>query len=129
MMSLLDEARHSYDLVVIDTPPLVLLPDAFPLLQHADGVLIVSRLGHGRRELCLRLRAALVSAGALVIGVVANGYKRTRGDSPYGYGYSYKYSGTVSMSDEVAEDNDSPWTAATLPDAFRPDPPSRRDKA
>ena len=45
MASLIVDARDSYDLVVIDTPPLVLLPDAFPLLRQADGVLIVSRLG------------------------------------------------------------------------------------
>ena len=31
MEALLDAARVDYDLVVIDTPPLVLLPDAFPL--------------------------------------------------------------------------------------------------
>jgi receptor protein-tyrosine kinase len=91
MASLLAEAKDSYDLIVIDTPPLVLLPDAFPLLQQADGVLIVSRLGENRRDVAARLRETLASVDAPVIGVIANGYKRPRGASAYGYGYSYQY--------------------------------------
>jgi capsular exopolysaccharide synthesis family protein len=91
MSSLLAEAKSSYDLIVIDTPPLVLLPDAFPLLQQADGVLIVSRLGENRRDVAARLRETLASVDAPVIGVIANGYKRPRGASAYGYGYSYQY--------------------------------------
>jgi capsular exopolysaccharide synthesis family protein len=91
MTSLLADARGTYDLVVIDTPPLVLLPDAFPLLRQADGVLIVSRLGANRRDVAARLRDTLASVEAPVVGVIANGYKRPRGSAAYGYGYSYQY--------------------------------------
>ncbi len=90
MDSLITDARDRYDLVVIDTPPLALLPDAFPLLRHADGVLIVSRLRRNHSDVAARFRATLDSANAPVIGVVANGFKRPRGTS-YGYGYSYTY--------------------------------------
>ena len=93
METLVDEARRDYDLVVIDTPPLVLLPDAFPLLRHADGVVIVSRLGHNRTDVASRLRETLASVAAPVVGVVANGYKRPHGRSSYGgYAYTYDYS-------------------------------------
>ena len=37
MESLLDEAKAIYDLVVIDTPPLTAVSDAFPLLKKVDG--------------------------------------------------------------------------------------------
>ena len=93
MEALVDEARRDYDLVVIDTPPLVLLPDAFPLIRHADGVVIVSRLGHNRTDVASRLRDTLASVAAPVVGVVANGYKRPHGASSYGaYAYTYDYS-------------------------------------
>ena len=82
MAALLAEARETYDLVVIDTPPLVLLPDAFPLLKRADGVLIVSRLGENRRDIASRLRETLASVEAPVIGVIANGYKRPAARRP-----------------------------------------------
>ena len=55
MESLLVGGNRTYDLVVIDTPPLVLLPDAFPLLRRADGVLIVSRFGENRSDVAARL--------------------------------------------------------------------------
>ena len=91
MESLLQAARRSYELVVIDTPPLALLPDAFPLVSRADGVLVVSRLGRNRKDVARRLRETLASANAPVIGVVANGMKRSRGRLQ-GYAYSYDYS-------------------------------------
>ena len=91
MASLIVEATENYDLVVIDTPPLVLLPDAFPLLRQSDGVLIVSRLGANRKDVAARLRDTLASVEAPVIGVIANGYKRPRGSTAYGYGYGYQY--------------------------------------
>jgi Mrp family chromosome partitioning ATPase len=77
----------TYDLVVVDTPPLTVVSDAFPVLRVADGVLIVSRLGRNRSDVAARLRETLDSAKASVIGVVANGYRRHDGAS-YGYGYS-----------------------------------------
>jgi capsular exopolysaccharide synthesis family protein len=91
METLLDATRSAYDLVVIDTPPLVLLPDAFPLIRRADGVVIVSRLGHNRSDVASRLRDTLASVDAPVVGVVANGYKRGRGSASYGYAYTYDY--------------------------------------
>ncbi len=87
MQALLAQAKSSYDFVVVDTPPLVLLSDAFPLLRAADGVLIVSRLGRNRRDVAIRLRDTLASAEASVIGVVANGY-RHGASSSYGYKYA-----------------------------------------
>jgi capsular exopolysaccharide synthesis family protein len=90
MDSLLNHARNIYDFVVIDTPPLALLSDAFSLLRDVDGVLIVSRLGQNRRDVASRLKSTLDAANAPIIGVVANGYKE-RGSTPYGYGYGYAY--------------------------------------
>jgi capsular exopolysaccharide synthesis family protein len=89
MEALLDDARATYDLVIVDTPPLSVLSDAFPLLRIADGVVIVSRLGRNNRDVAERLRATLETSRAPMVGVVANGY-RQRGGTPYGYGYDYE---------------------------------------
>jgi capsular exopolysaccharide synthesis family protein len=72
MIELLDEVEREYGLVVIDTPPASVLPDAIPLVGRGDGVVVVARLGRDRREdlreLCDRLR----DLNAPVIGAVAN---------------------------------------------------------
>jgi Mrp family chromosome partitioning ATPase len=44
MESLLEQAKAKYDLVVVDTPPLTAVSDAFPLLGKVDGVIIVGRV-------------------------------------------------------------------------------------
>ncbi len=90
MENLLEGARSTYDLVVIDTPPLTVVSDAFPLLGKVDGVIIVGRVGRNRRDVAARLRETLVAAGAPLLGVVANGFKAGRLGS-YGYGYGYDY--------------------------------------
>jgi capsular exopolysaccharide synthesis family protein len=100
MESLLERAKLSYDLVVIDTPPLTAVSDAFPLLSKVDGVIIVGRIGLNRRDVARRLHETLVAAGAPLLGVVANGFKAGRLDS-YGYGYNYT-SGSLAARQRAA---------------------------
>jgi capsular exopolysaccharide synthesis family protein len=90
MESLLAQARATYDLIVIDTPPLTAVSDAFPLLKKVDGVVIVGRVGRNRRDIAERLHETLAGAGAPLLGVIANGFKARRGKG-YGYGYGYDY--------------------------------------
>jgi succinoglycan biosynthesis transport protein ExoP len=90
METLLEQVKRTYDLVVIDTPPLTVVSDAFPLLSRVDGVLIVGRVGRNRRDIAERLHETLMGAGAPLLGVVANGFKAARFGS-YGYSYSYDY--------------------------------------
>jgi Mrp family chromosome partitioning ATPase len=96
MESLLEQAKAKYDLVVIDTPPLTAVSDAFPLLRKVDGVIIVGRVGRNRRDVAQRLHETLTGAGAPLLGVVANGFKAGRRGSygSYGYAYDYATSGT-----------------------------------
>ncbi len=78
METLLERAGSAYDLVVIDTPPLTAVSDAFPLLGKVDGVIIVGRVGRNRRDVAQRLHETLTGAGAPLLGVVANGLKSGR---------------------------------------------------
>jgi polysaccharide biosynthesis transport protein len=77
MDTLLARARSEYDLVVIDTPPLTVVSDAFPLLTKVDGVIIVGWVRHSRRDTAEQLQRTLASrnSGAPLLGVIANGSK------------------------------------------------------
>jgi receptor protein-tyrosine kinase len=72
MTELLYEVDREYDLVVIDTPPATILPDAIPLMGHVDGVVVVAGLGRDRRDALLELRERLEQVDAPLIGAVAN---------------------------------------------------------
>src|SRR5207302_8522436 len=86
--TLLEQARASYDLVVIDTPPLAAVSDAFPLFRQVDGVIMVGRVGRSRRDIAERMHETLASAQAPLLGVVANGLKARRLRA---YGYEYDW--------------------------------------
>lgn len=100
MEALLDQAKATYDLIVIDTPPLTAVSDAFPLLKKVDGVVIVGRVGRNRRDVAERLHETLTGAGAPLLGVIANGFKAgRRGGYGYGYGYDYTPAKSTAPSD------------------------------
>lgn len=75
MSTVLERVRATYDFVVIDTPPLTAVSDAFPLLTKVDGVVIVGRVAHSRRDEAQRLQQILAGSGAPLLGVIANGSK------------------------------------------------------
>jgi tyrosine-protein kinase len=78
MKTLLEEARHSYDLTLINAPSLTEVPDAFPLLPEVDAVIVVGYLNRASHEDAQRLKRVLEEIGAPVGGIVANG-ARSRG--------------------------------------------------
>jgi capsular exopolysaccharide synthesis family protein len=87
---LLQEARRRYDLVVVDTPPVLLVPDSRILQSWVDGFLLVVAANRTRRKLVAEA-LNLLGPGKMV-GLVFN-----RDDRPlaneYGYGYEAYTSG------------------------------------
>jgi capsular exopolysaccharide synthesis family protein len=81
MAGMLQHAKSAYDLVVIDTPPLTAVSDAFPLLREVDGVVIVGRVGRSRRDAAERLHETLASSGAKQLGIIVNGAKSSSHNS------------------------------------------------
>lgn len=73
---LLDELGESHDIVLIDSPPLLNVSDAMPLLGVADGAVVVTRIGRSTRDAGRQLMKLLPRVpGAHVAGVVANDVK------------------------------------------------------
>jgi polysaccharide biosynthesis transport protein len=99
MSVVLEQAKSAYDLVVIDTPPLTAVSDAFTLLRKVDGVVIVGRVGHSRREDAEHLHQVLASSGAPLLGVIANGSKS---GGPIPYPGAGKSSPTVTSTNGVS---------------------------
>jgi capsular exopolysaccharide synthesis family protein len=119
MGGVLDEARSTYDLVVIDTPPLAAVSDAFPLLRKVDGVIIVGRGGRNRRDVAERLHETLTSAHAPLLGVVANGFKVRRVRS-YDYAYDSAraaagWTPTLGASVKRGPSSEEPLSTASVP--------------
>jgi capsular exopolysaccharide synthesis family protein len=85
MPEILSRLRKEYDLIVLDSPPLVPIADSHFLAGMADGVILVVRARKTRREL---LQLAVESFDAAnILGVVLNDVEY--GDAPYASAYRY----------------------------------------
>jgi polysaccharide biosynthesis transport protein len=80
----LREAARDFDLVIIDTAPILVVPDAIPLLSQVDAVLVVGRLRRTPRGALARLKEQLDTVGAPTLGAVVNSIGK---DATYSYGY------------------------------------------
>lgn len=86
---LLTELRHDFDLILIDSPPLLAVSDPCEIARQADGMLLVARLGKNRRPAAVRTRELIKSHNLPMLGVIANGVTPEDGTS---YGYYEEYS-------------------------------------
>lgn len=90
MRDLLDRLQTQADLILLDTPPTMLLADAALLTAHADGVLMVIHAGKTSREVTKRALAALKQVNSDVLGVVLN-FMPVKRSGYYYSNYSYEY--------------------------------------
>jgi succinoglycan biosynthesis transport protein ExoP len=85
LRTVIGQLKERYDFVVIDTAPVGVVADAFPLMREVDGVIAIARIGQTTRDHAAELSEQLRRMGAPVLGFVANGVQVKRGR--YGYGY------------------------------------------
>jgi capsular exopolysaccharide synthesis family protein len=99
MRRFVQEARTLFDWVIIDTPPVSLLPDANLLAANVDGVLLVIRSGKAPFQLVKRTVDTI--GHERILGIVMNAvdfrHDRNAGGyyEYYGYGYGYGSYGTA----------------------------------
>ena len=89
--------KEKYDYIIIDTPPLGLVTDAFLLMRFADVKLFIVRQGLTNKNIFGSIIKDLedrgIDASIVINGIQTNkGYYGKRyGSYRYGYGYAYGY--------------------------------------
>lgn len=97
---LLHYVRNQFDIVLIDTPPMLQMPDARVLGHMADRVILVVRAGQTTRDALVAARQRFNKDGTRILGTILNdwnpksspnGYYGYHGSSDkYKYGYSHQ---------------------------------------
>ncbi|CAM2141934.1 putative tyrosine-protein kinase EpsB [Pararobbsia alpina] len=86
----LEGASEHYDVVLIDTPPVLAVADAGIVGNQAGSVFLVTKQGETTFGQIKESIKRLSHAGVPLNGVVLNGVRARPGDKQYGYGqYSY----------------------------------------
>jgi Mrp family chromosome partitioning ATPase len=91
MQALMQELSKSFDLLILDTPPVLATADAGILSALTDGVLLVVRAGQTDRAAAQRTYQLLTNVGARIVGTVLNdpgGEVSQYGEYYYPYDYS-----------------------------------------
>ena len=98
MESLIDHLRTRFDLVVIDTPPLLSVSDAVVVGAHVDAAVLVVRRGHTHVAEVRASVEKLASAAVRCCGVILNRVPRSRSVRRARYHYP-------TVTSEVARDS------------------------
>jgi capsular exopolysaccharide synthesis family protein len=88
---ILEEAAGEYDLVVLDSPPLLGFPEPLQMAAAVDGVIVVAAAGRTNRK---ALRSAVNTLKRLrvnILGIVLNEVRADTSDNYYYDHYSAKY--------------------------------------
>jgi receptor protein-tyrosine kinase len=91
MAELLETLRGDYDVILIDSPPLLPVTDAALLAAQSDGAMIVVRHGRTTKDQLIHSVERLRAVDARPVGIVMNMVPLRRSGDSYGYGYGYGY--------------------------------------
>jgi protein-tyrosine kinase len=72
-----------YDLVIWDTPPILLVADAVNLAAQCDGVILVVRSGTVPQSVLRRAAQQIVQVKGKILGVFLNGIDLRRSDDEF----------------------------------------------
>lgn len=112
MTEFLDELRDAYDVILIDTPPILHVTDAAILGKKLDGALMVYKAGDVARTSLKRSTALLRAVDIELLGIVLNGI-RAEMSSDYedlGYNAYYAYGSEMATPERTVEQRVQDWS-------------------
>ena len=83
MRHVMDHLREEYDMVIVDSPPILPVTDAIVASSLADGVILVVQAGRTRKAEVRHAQEVLGAAHATLLGVVLNRARRRVDDYYY----------------------------------------------
>lgn len=86
-----DTFLASYELVIIDAPPVAMVTDAMVILPSVDTALLVAKAGEVNIKVLSAVWQKLERTGCHIAGAVLNGFEPGRNYSGVNY-YTYRYS-------------------------------------
>jgi polysaccharide biosynthesis transport protein len=92
MGEMIKELKSKYDYIILDTPPVGLVSDAFELTQFCDVTLYVVRQNFTKKEMLTLVNNKNKTGELKNVSIVFNGFEnKAKYGYTYGYGYGYGY--------------------------------------
>ena len=98
--TLFDKLEEEYDLVIVDSPPVLAVTDPVILSRYVSMRLMVVRFGDTKASEIDAVTQQLAVAGVKVAGAILNGFDPKKAGYGYGgYEYGYRYSYNTKTDD------------------------------
>lgn len=91
MKQFISMLKESFDYIILDTPPVMVVTDAQILAQYCDGCVLVVSSAEVDKQAAIKSKELLDKVNAKILGVVLNKLD-TNNKGYYGYYYQYYYS-------------------------------------
>ncbi|WP_209121745.1 CpsD/CapB family tyrosine-protein kinase [Alkalihalobacillus sp. BA299] len=86
MSLFLENVKTTFDVVILDSPPLMAVTDPQIISNYTDGTILVVSSGKTDQEQVVKAKDLLIAAKAKILGVVLNGKEQKEGQNYYYYG-------------------------------------------
>jgi capsular exopolysaccharide synthesis family protein len=86
---LVAELKSTYEVIVIDNPPIGLVSDGVNILSEADIPIYIFKSHYSKRNFAFRVKELFDMQQITKLNVILNGVKNVSGGYGYGYGYGY----------------------------------------
>ncbi|MCM8812091.1 MAG: CpsD/CapB family tyrosine-protein kinase [Candidatus Omnitrophica bacterium] len=114
MKQIIETARKQYDIVLIDSPPVLPVADPGILSRMVDGTILVVRSGKTQRATVEKTKALLKQTKAKIIGCILT-HAEFFTSNYYGYSYYYPYRRRNGSSAPVSTVTNGSGTATVQP--------------
>ncbi|MFZ0454612.1 MAG: hypothetical protein WAM24_12785, partial [Ignavibacteriaceae bacterium] len=106
MLKFLDDMRSMFDMIILDSPPIVSVTDSEILSRVADGALLVVKADSTEVELMQHAVELIRNERSPFLGVVLNNFVYKSG---YGAYYKYYYYYSNPKGGKVKADEETPY--------------------
>jgi protein-tyrosine kinase len=92
LYNLIKDVRKEYDVILIDTPPVLVVSDALALNKAVDGVVLIVAANETKKKALMNAKKSLDQVGANILGVLMTKVDLRKGKY-YNYAYDSYYTG------------------------------------
>lgn len=101
MKFILDKLRESYDIILIDTPPILIFPDTLALSKYVDGEIMVTRFGYTTTDILDSTYKTLELANMKPVACIFNAVEGIKKRYPYYGYYAYEDKASTKQAEKI----------------------------
>ena len=94
------ELREKFDYIIVDSAPIGIVSDIYPLANMSDSLLMIVRNGHTKKNILTETLSEIRELGIQHLSLLVNDVKSRGSHYRYSYKYKYDYKPKLTLADK-----------------------------